>query len=288
MAEDVESLEYRRQARANGYKYGPIFIYKRMDMALQEYGMPHYSLRTSVGAIEAFAGLLQNIGDAVKEDATNKMGQNLPGVNTPSADFGLDLSISGPMYMLGYDDFINTQRAIDRMAHRYGWETHVGGIAVTYRPNTSGASSDLYSEDPITAASRAMMLSAYKHLETSALVLKQRGGSGSDETYAKNIVALEGCGIGTTMKSARDAFTANTGRAVAAKWYNAGYAVEAYRANVRTAASVNVVPSHLTVTPQAYVVDDTSQGVIYPTRLDISISLANPYGKLIATTTDKE
>ena len=284
MAEDVESREFRNHARRNGYQYGDIFIYKSFDVGIYEYGMPHYKLKGNVGAIEAFAGLLQNVSNGLENDPSVKHGKNLPGVDTPDAEFNRELSLSGPMYLLDYSDYKDTFRKIDAFAHRYGWETQKNKISVVYRPNSEGVGSDLYCEDPVTAAARTMMTSAMKHQVDAVAVLT---GRGNDETYAKNIVALERDGVQQTFGGAYDAFIANTGAAIAGKWKNAGAPLTAVREGVSTASSVNLVPTSITLTPRAYVVDDTSGGQIYPTCFEISLQLANPYGKLIVTGTNK-
>lgn len=284
MAEDIESLEFRTHARRNGYKYGPIFICRDFDVRVHEYGMPKYKLRGSVGAIEAFAGLLLNVGNGLEEDPSFKHGKNLPGVDTPDADFGTELDVSGPMYIKSYDDYVSAQGSIDALAHKYGWQLQKNKIAVVYRPNSEGIGEDLYCEDPVTAAARTMMTSAVKHQRDAIYVLT---GKGDDAEYAKNIVALENDGVQQTFGGAFDAFVANTGRAIAGKWKNAGSPLVAVREDRETAASVNLVPTRLSVTPKAYVIDGDSGGHIYPTRLDIELHLANPYGKLIVTSVDK-
>lgn len=284
MAEDIESKEFREHARRNGYRYGDIFIYKSFDVGIYEYGMPKYKLKGAVGAIEAFAGLLQNVHNGLENDPSAKHGKNLPGVDTPEADFGMELSVSGPMYLLDYGDFTSVSTALNTLAHQYGWETQKNKVSVVYRPNSDGAATDLYCEDPATAAARTMMVSAMKHQMDAIAVLT---GKGDDATYAKNIVALENDGVQQTFGGAYDAFIANTGATIAGKWKNAGMSLEAVREGASTAKSVNVVPTSLKVTPKAYVADSSSGGRIYPTCFEISLQLANPYGKLLVTNTDK-
>lgn len=252
--------------------------------------MPKYKLKGSVGAIEAFAGLLLNISNGIENDPSYKHGKNLPGVDTPDADFARDLSISGPMYLESYDDFKNMTRYINDLAHTYGWETMKNKGAVVYRPNSSGIASDLYSEDPITAAARTMLTSAIKHNTDAISVMTGRDlltGDKSDAAYAKNIVALEKDGVQQTFGGAYDAYMANTGKAIATKWKSAGMPLEAVREGVPTGKSVNLVPASISVIPKAYVMDEKSNGHIYPTCFEISMSLQNPYGKLLTTSTDK-
>lgn len=291
MAEDIESYEFRDHARRNGYRYGKhIFIYKDFSTALVKYGMPKYDLRDSVGAIESFAGLLQNVNNALENDPNTKFAKNLPGVNTPKADFNLSIDLSGPMYLKGYKDYESVYNGLDAMAHTYGWETQrMDNLSVTYRPRSlEGVEGDLYSEDPTTAASRAMMTSSLKHGMDAMKVLHGALGGGTEADYAKNIVALENDGIMQTLKAAKTAFDANTGAALAGKWANAGMPLEAVREDVVVDASVNLVPMSLTVVPHAFVLDGEkeSQNRLYPTRLEISVTLANPYGKLFRTNTE--
>lgn len=291
MADDVESKEFREQACRNGFAYGvrkdrkpALFIHKAMDTAVIEYNMPEYHSKGSVGAIEAFAGLLQNISEAMDNDPKAKMAKNLPGIDTPDGDFALTISLSGPMYILDYKECELTMAGLDEMAHQFGWETTRTQFAVTYKPNRDAApGGDLYSEDPITAASRTMMVASMAHMRDAALVLAE---AGSDEEYAKNIARLEKEGLGNTFGQAKEAFLGNTGATVVGQWRNAGFPVQAVIEGSVVAKSVNVVPTSLTVVPRAYV-RDSSSSEIYPTRLDISISFQNPYGKLFRTNTER-
>lgn len=292
MADDVESKKFREHARRNGFAYGIrgkdkqplLFIYKAMDTAVIEYSMPEYHSKGSVGAIEAFAGLLQNISEAMDSDPKAKMAKNLPGIDTPDGDFALTISLSGPMYLLDYKDCTAVMAALDQMAHQYGWETTRTQFAVTYKPNREAApGGDLYCEDPVTAASRTMMVASMAHMRDAALVLTE---AGDDSEYAKNIARLEKEGLGNTFGQAKEAFLGNTGATVVGQWRNAGYPVHATIEGRSVASSVNVVPSSLTVVPRAYVRDSASSE-IYPTRLDISVTLQNPYGKLFRTNTER-
>lgn len=282
--EEIESREFRKQARRNGYKYDCIFIYKDFDVSLVEYGMPEYKLKGAVGAIEAFAGLLQNISQGFEEDPSMKHGKNLPGVDTPEANFNAQYSLSGPMYLEDYKDYQKTFSAINTLAHKFGWQTVTNKISTVYMPNSDGAASDLYCEDPVTAAARTMMTSALKHQYDALNVLR---GAGNDAEYAKNIVALEKDGVEQTFGGAWGAFLSNTGSSIARKWRSAGAPLEMWREGTSAASSVNLVPTSISVTPKGYVMDSTSGGRIYPTRFDISIGLMNPYGKLLMTVTDK-
>lgn len=280
MAGDIESREFREHARRNGFQYGSLFIYKKMDMALLDFGMPEYRSKADTGAIESFVGLLQNISEALDNDPKAKMAKNLPGVDTPPGNFSKTLSVSGPMYFKDYKDCRDTMRAVNLMVHKYGWQTIHSSVAVTYKPNPAASGSgDLYGEDPVTAASRAMMLSSMSHVATAAKVL---AGTGSDSEYAHNIAKLETQGLGNTFTQAKEAFLTNTGAVICGKWQHAGYPVKAVVEGSEVVSSVNLVPTSLTITPAAYV-RDSSTAELYPTRIDVSLTLQNPYGLLFPT-----
>lgn len=280
MAESIESKEFRNHARRNGLQYGCLFIYRKLDVALLDFGMPEYRSKSDTGAIESFVGLLQNISEALDNDPKAKMAKNLPGVDTPTGNFSKTLLINGPMYIKSYSDCTDVMRKVDQMVHKYGWQTIRSSIAVTYKPNpaASGAG-DLYGEDPVTAASRAMMLSSMSHFATATKVL---AGAGDDAEYAHNIAKLETQGLGNTFTQAKEAFMANTGAMICGKWQHAGYPVSAVVEGATVASSVNLVPISLTLTPSAYV-RDSSSSQVYPTRIDVSLNLQNPYGLLFPT-----
>lgn len=280
MAEEIESLEFRTAARQNGYAYGSskqIFIYKSFDMAVREYGMPDFRLKSQVGAIEAFIGLLQNIGGELfntNGHADGHMGKNLPGVDASDGTMATSIQLSGPMYLLSASDAAAVLKGIDTLAVGYGWSVNASGGAVTYKPKKE----TLYSEDPITAASRTMMLSAMRHTTDAVQVLT---GMGDDATYAQNIVNLEHDGFMQTFGDAFNAYQSNTGAGVAGAWGAVGDVVRVVCGGQDVDSSViGLAPTSLSLTQAAFVKDSTG---FYPTRLDISLQLANPYGRFTMT-----
>lgn len=283
MAEEVECLDFRVAARQNGYAYGKdnqIFIYKSFDVAVREYGMPDFRLKSSVGAIEAFVGLLQNIGGELfnpSGHSDGKFGKNLPGVEASEGTMASSYSLSGPMYLLSADDAKKTLASINSLARKYGWITKASEGAITYRP----AQQQLYSEDPITAASRTMMISSMRH---SADAVKVMSGVGTDAEYAQNIINLEKDGFAQTFGDAYLAYQSNTGAGQATSWAVAGETLRVVCGNANVDSSVvGLVPTSLSVTQAAFVKDGTG---FYPTRLDISLQLTNPYGRLMLTKTE--
>lgn len=292
---DVESKDFRTQARQNGYGYGvdddgsdTIFIYKAEKVTLREYGLPTYALRSAVGAIESLVGMIQNTNQGTDGDAKQKRGKNIPGATTDeNPRFSVQLSLQGPMYFLSYDDYVHKLGAIDRLVRKFGWEIIGEGISRLYRPSmrASATGTGLYSEDPIAAGNRAMLQSSFGHIKNAQAVL---WGIGDDANYAKNIVQLERSGFEQTFRSFADAFSANTGSGMVGAWRNAGYPIRACVAGFPIEYSINVVPTSLKITPGAYVVDSTSGGRAYPTQIDVSAEFVNIYGSLIAAGTDLE
>ena len=298
--EPIESLEYRHNARRNCYRYGPLYIHsKSMDTALAEYAFPQYEKNTDTGSIEKLMSLLSSLRGAVNSvDASEKLAKPLPGAQWGNDSFEWDFDLSGRMYTLSFADYRVILGSIRGAVRSQGWKIYtgtVGGLpAQSYIPARSGASA-LFNEDPVDAASRAMLMSATGRLVDQAKILAARM-SGNVEMYAEAVSRNEAANVGpsglqgfgnvgpigvaSTVKDAYRAIAANLNAGTAGKWMHAGYPVELIIDGQSYRAAVNAMMTSLSVTEGGFVVDSTSGSTVYPTYLDISLHVKNLYGKL--------
>lgn len=293
--EAIESLEFRTHARANCYRYGPLYMYsENMNVCLDEHGFPSYSSSSDTGGIEKLLSLVSSrkaLSNGV--DAAKKLAKPLPGVQWEGDSLEWSLSISGRMYLLSYRDFRDSVKNIKQEILKQGWtvyDTSVAGLpAQSYIPNRSGEDA-LFNEDPVDAANRAMLTSATNRLVDQAKILAA-GVFGSVDLYSDAVArseasgSSEAYGIGnlgplTTLKDAAKALTANLNAGMAGKWRAAGAPVELLVNGMTIKRGLNAVLTALSLTEGGYVVDASSSNVIYPTYLDVTINVRNMYGKL--------
>ena len=294
--EPIESLEYRQNARRNCYRYGPLYLHsKAMDTALAEYAFPQYEKNTDTGSIEKLMSLLSSLRGAVNSvDASEKLAKPLPGAQWGNDSFEWDFDLSGRMYTLSYKDYRSILDSITREVKAQGWKIYtgtVGGLpAQSYIPNRS-ASDALYNEDPVDAASRAMLTSATGRLVDQAKIFASRI-TGDVQMYAEAVARNEATGgdggisnVVATVKDAYRAIAANLNAGTAGKWMHAGYPVELIIDGQSYRAAVNAMMTSLSVTEGGFVVDSTSGSTVYPTYLDIKLHVKNLYGKLATSST---
>lgn len=288
--EAIESLEFRTHARANCYRYGPLYMYsENMNVCLDEHGFPSYGSSSDTGGIEKLLSLVSSrkaLSNGV--DAAKKLAKPLPGVQWEGDSLEWSLSISGRMYLLSYRDFRDSVKNIKQEILKQGWtvyDTSVVGLpAQSYIPNRSGEDA-LFNEDPVDAANRAMLTSATNRLVDQVKLLAA-GVSGNVELYSDAVARSEVSGsfdtpgfIGTFMDAAK-ALTANLNAGMAGKWRAAGAPVELLVDGRTIKRGLNAVMTSLSLTEGGYVVDASSSNVIYPTYLDVTINVKNMYGKL--------
>lgn len=303
--EPIESLDYRRNARNNCYRYGPFYVHtKTMDTALAEYGFPSYDLNTDVGGIEKLMSLLSSLRGAVNSvDASEKLAKPLPGAQWGNDKFDWDFDLSGRMYTLSFKDYRSTLAAIRKAVLEQGWKIYTGSVgglpAQSYIPARSGANA-LFNEDPVDAASRAMLNSATSRMTDQAKILAARM-SGNVEMYAEAVARNEAANVGpsglqgfgnlgpigaaSTVRDAYRAIAANLNAGTAGKWMHAGYPVELFIEGQSYRAAVNAMMTSLSITEGGFVVDSTSGDTVYPTYLNISLHVKNLYGKLATSST---
>lgn len=301
--DQIESLEFRTKARKNGYEYGPFFLYKEtLDTILDSHVFPNFVLSDEGSSIEKLMSLqvnmLQNLD---KVDSNQKLPRNIPGVRWENDNLVWTLDLSGEMYITDYADYNKTTHAIREAIVAQGWKINIGTDmgTLTYNPNLNDSDS-LYNEDPVDAAGRAMIMSSASRLNDQMVMLGARIRSDT-RTYAKYAVrnALSGSGpkdatsgfgnfFGpiSTIEAGGKAFSANTNASMALKWNSVGYPICLKIEGQIQITGLYAIMTSLSLVPRAYVVDDTSGGRLYPTRLDIRLGIKNLYGHLY-TTSDK-
>lgn len=303
--EQIESLEYRQTARRNCYRYGPLYIHTgSIDQKLVEYGFPPYERNTDTGSIEKLLSLLSSLRGAVNSvDASEKLAKPLPGARWGDDSFEWSLDLSGKMYMLSYSDYTSTLASIRAAVLDQGWKVYTGSVAglpaQSYLPSKSGAAA-LFNEDPVDAASRAMLESATSRMADQAKILAARL-SGDVQMYAEAVARNEAANVGpsgtmglgnmgvigvaSTVKDAYRAIAANLNAGTAGKWMHAGYPVELLVDGQSYRAAVNAMMTALSIVEGGFVVDATSGNTVYPTYLNISLHVKNLYGKLATSST---
>lgn len=200
--------------------------------------------------------------------------------------------------------------------------SEVAGISVlTYAPAKSGEDA-LYNDDPTDAAGLAMMTSAMQNatlrVKRVSANIEAQGSKGTGEGGMQGVVdmffapdaAMNSMGyaavsariasrqalnqkkhptlsslgsFGEDLGAGLEAFGANMNSGLVAKWSTAGHPVQLLINGVPVSQSVQGVLTSVKLTEKAFVIDDTSGGRVYPTEMDIDISIKNMYGSLIST-----
>jgi len=301
---DIESLEFRRHARRNCYRYGPLFIYSDRMIILDEHNFPSYDKKDSTGAVEKFLSLVQSLGSiASGNDAQQKLAKPLPGVAWGSDSLSYTIGLQGTMYFMDYRDYIQNKKNIRREFLSQGWKQlrdksdKLGISVMSYIPNNSGERA-LFNDDPVDAAGTAMMVSAMQNatLQVKRLSANLRNEVGDyaltsrDIETRQAIAAIRHDGLvsslgsfGVDLANSIDAFGANMNSGLVTKWATAGHPVELLVEGESVARSVNGVLVTARLTEKSYVVDGSSGDQIYPTAMDVSIDVKNMYGALLNT-----
>ena len=299
----IESYDFRCAARDNCYKYGPFYVYSDKYISLDNHNFPNYSKKEGIGAVEKFLTLMQSLGKvAAGSDAIQKLSKPLPGVAWEGDDLSLSFSLDGTMYFLDYDDYKKCKSSITGTIYAQGWEQS-GSVSkydslrvVTYKPKKNGVAA-LYNDDPVDSAGLAMMMSA---ANTAKLKMDMLSANLNDDSAGYAIAqarldaksaaskitspTLSKIGmLGADLGTAIDAFGANLNSALVRKWKTAGNPIVLLIDGQPVAHSVNGVLTDLKLTEKAFVVDDTSSGYVYPTEMEVSLTIKNVYGSLLNT-----
>lgn len=303
----IESKEFRRLARQNCYRYGCIYVYSDSYVPLDKHNFPNYSSKEGTGAVEKFLTLIQSLGSqATGNDPADKLSKPLPGVQWSGDSLDVSISLDGEMYFIDYRDYVTCKKQIRTELVSQGWEQVVSrnetlGMSLSsYRPSRHGSNA-LYNDDPVDAAGMAMMTSAMQHTMDQGKMLvgyissdaqmyaegKARSESSMAGRNAGIPVAGNLTGIGANIGAGIEAMGANFNSGVVGKWACAGHPVELLIEGQVMAQSVSGVLTEATFTEKGYVVDDSSNGAVYPTQMHVAISIKNMYGALSTTSSVK-
>lgn len=308
MATEIQSKEYRRLARENCYRYGCLYIYSDNYVSLDEHTFPSYQSRESTGAVEKFLTLMQGLGAlATGNDTADKRSKPLTGVQWSGDNLDLSISLNGMMYFRDYRDYMVSKKRLRTELLEQGWEINNSsseklGVAVTsYRPARFGTDA-LYADDPVDAAGMAMMTSAMQHVTAQGKVLVGYT-SGNKQMYAEGSARIESTvagatsgipligqvtGIASNLSAGMNAFASNMNSGLVGKWAHAGHPVELLIGGQPVRQSVNGVLTSARFKELAYAVDDTSGGNVYPTQMEVDITVKNMYGSLLTTSKLRE
>lgn len=296
---DIQSVEYRRLARKNCYRYGPFYIYSDSYMSLDPHNFPNYHSKEGTGAVEKFLTLVQSLGtNASGNDPLAKLAKPLPGVAWDGDQLSLSLNLSGTMYFTDFRDWQNCKQAVRKEFISQGWKQtkssmeSAGMSILTYIPSKDGHDA-LFNDDPVDAAGMAMMTSAMQNVTLQTQKLTSRSDY---ESYADACARLDARqalntkkhptlskmgSLGADIGAGIEAMGANMNSGMVAKWATAGYPIELLVDGVVAAQSVRGVLVDARLTEQAYVVDSTSGNNVYPTEMRVDISIKNMYGSLL-------
>ena len=210
------------------------------------------------------------------------------------------------MYFTSYQDYKSVQGKLRSEIVHQGWQLVVSrnetlGMNISsYRPSIHDRGA-LYNDDPADAAGMAMMTSALQHSADQTRMLSgyinrdaQMYAEGKARAETSTSGRLAGIpavgmlgGIGENIGAGITALGANFNSGVAAKWSTAGHPVVLVIDGKPARQSVNAMMTSATFTEQAYVIDDTSGNIAYPTEMDVRLSLVNMYGSLLTATSEK-
>lgn len=298
MATDIESLEFRKFARDNCYRYGCLHIYMNNRVSLDTHSFPNYSSSSNGSAIEKFLVLMQGLDKTAKgNDSAQKLPRMLPTVTWGDDSLSSSISLNGTMYFLDYEDYKKIRRKLRTELLSQGWTvntSHISTIPITsYSPKNS-ASGALYADDPIDAAGMAMMANAARHttaqLEVTEGLVRhdvEKYASGqarlAGASRADKIHGLAGFGLGGNIKAGLEAIGTNSSGGIIGKWKTCGHPIQLIIEGQPIQSSVNGVLSSAEFTEDAFVVDESSNGVVYPTKMEVSITVMNAYGHMLNT-----
>lgn len=283
-----ESLEFRKAARDNCYRYGNFYVYTDRVITLEDYKFPKYHSKSALGAVEKLLTLINSLGaNATGNDPSEKLSKPLPGVEWSGDELSVTLTLQGKMYFTSYREYKVYKRNIRKQFLAEGWKQIVFSNVVTYKPMRDGKDA-LYNEDPVDAAGMAMLTSSIQHTADQMKMLK--GYDDEDPTmYAEGYARYSTMcsnhstlgGIGANLQAAVDAFYSNLNSAMVVRWNKAGRPLELLIEGVVQKKGLNYVLQSAQITEDAYVVDDTSGGYVYPTEMSVSLELLNMYGALL-------
>lgn len=297
----VESLKFRQHARKNCYKYGELRIHTDSPISLDQHNFPNFHQSEGGSSLEEFIGLVNTLKNVAQGNSSSmgKIPRLLPTIKWDGDTLDMSLSINGTMYFEDADQYVNCKSTLAAYVKRDGWKTStesIGGGQVatinvtTYKPNRE----TLYADDPLDAAGRGMIFRSAQHATAQMKVTSIYLSSENDDSRAQDLAIaqanidaqnafedqpLGGFGFIGNIKAGLMALGANTSGGMLNSWSNSGRQLELVVDDKTVQTSIPMVMKSATFTESALVVDD--KGRLYPTAMDVSLTLMNAYGSLL-------
>lgn len=283
MPDAIESKSFRYAARRNCISYLGLPIYVDAMPDIVQMSLPSFHTQSPDGAVAQLFATLVNMSTQIEQIRQNLRmtdSKPVPGVSYGEIG-GMSMSINGAVYFENarqYNEFVGR---ISGIGKEYGWEETVSGKLSTavYHPAKNAFSNS----DPIQAAVKGMVLGTVSDMMDAATLAGASDSiaKGSAEE-AKYFEARDRYKGGSIFNTAAIQYYSNAPLGVQNEWAGMGDEMTPtilIDGRPHGKANIAYMPTSLSVTPGAFVVDDTGY---YPTRCAISIQMHNPLGGLFA------
>lgn len=280
MPEAIESRTFRKAARRNCISYLGLLIYVTSVPSMYKHAYPTFRTQSPNGAVSQLFSTLVNMNSQIEQIRKGLRMQDshpVPGVTWDDAS-SMQMSLSGPMYFENRRQYESFANHVSGLREHYGWiqSTSTAMSSAVYRP----AKEKFTNVDPVQSAIKGMVMHAASDMMDAMTVASATDaiteGSQAERDYFAARDRMEGGSMFNTMAIQ---YYSNTPVSVQNSWND----VEAPKLLVDNrpvfSANIGYLPTSLDITPGAFVTDSTG---FYPTRVDISISMANPLGGILA------
>lgn len=283
MPDEIESRSFRAAARRNCVMYLGLPIYVTAVPELVQMSLPSFHVQSPDGAVSQLFSTLVNMSTQIAQIRQNLRmtdSKPVPGVSYGEIS-GMSMSINGAVYFESarqYNEFIGRIEAIGK---GYGWAETVSekmGTAV-YRP----VKNSFTNIDPVQAAVKGMVLGTVSDMMDAATLAaatdRIEKGSAEEAQYFEARDRYKG---GSIFSSAAVQYYSNTPKRVQDAWASMGDEMTPtllIDGEPHGKANIPYMPTALSVTPEAFVVDSTGY---YATKCSVSVQMHNPLGGLFA------
>lgn len=288
MPDAIESRAFRAAARRNCIMYLGIPIYVSSIPSLAQMSLPSFRAQSPDGAVSQLFSTLVNMSTQIAQIRKNeRMTDSKPVPGVSYGEIGdMSMSLSGDVYFVGAGDYNAFQDTLTRISKTYGWAVNTSSAlgTSTYAPNQN----DLTNIDPVQAAVKGMVLGTVSDMLDTATILgvskSTQAGSAEEQAYFEARDRYKG---GSIFNTAAIQYYSNTPKGVQGRWNSLSHnralvPTLLIDGAVRGKANIGYIPSSISVTPEAFVMDGTG---MYPSKCSISMQLHNPLGGLLANCT---
>lgn len=280
MPENIESRTFRRAARRNCIEYLGLLIYTTSTPALRSHTFPTFRTQNPNGAVSQLFATLVNMNsqiEQIRKGLRMADAHPVPGVSWDDAG-GISMNLSGAMYFENASQYVAFQKLANDLSRIYGWVQNTSekmGAAV-YRP----AMNDFTNVDPAQAAVKGMVMGAASEAMDSFTVFSATDAiEKGSEAEKKYFAARDRLNGGSTFSTMAIQYYANSPLTIQTHWQNAAVPRLLVENQEVFTANVGYLPTSLSITPRAFVQDSTG---LYPTYVELSVSLSNPLGGILA------